>query len=79
MAVDNDNVYVTIVKSTDNDNEMIIRLRSLSPQTEQVNLTFPRGNPTEVNLCALEETPSEPADGPLTMHPYGMATLKVKF
>lgn len=79
VAVDNDNVYVTIVKSTDNDNEMIIRLRSLSPQTEQVNLTFPRRNPTEVNLCALEETPSEPVDGPLTMHPYGMATLKVKF
>lgn len=79
VAVDNDNVYVTIVKSTDNDNEMIIRLRSLSHDKEQVNLTFPRRNPTEVNLCALEETPSEPVDGPLTMHPYGMATLKVKF
>lgn len=79
VAVDNGNVYVTIVKTTDNDNEMIIRLRSLSPQTEQVNLTFPRRRPSAVNLCTLEETPSEPVDGPLTMHPYGMATLKVKF
>lgn len=70
---------VTIVKTTDNDNEMIIRLRSLSPQTEQVNLTFPRRHPSAVNLCTLEETPAEPLDGPLTMHPYGMATLKVKF
>lgn len=27
----------------------------------------------------LEETPAEPVNSSLTMHHYGMATLKVKF
>ncbi len=79
VAVDNENVYITIVKSTDRDNEMIVRLRSLSPSNEQVNLTFPQRAPSAVNLCTLEEIPSEPVDGALTMNPYGMATVKVKF
>ncbi|MDE6325369.1 MAG: glycosyl hydrolase, partial [Duncaniella sp.] len=79
VAVDNENVYVTIVKSTDLDNEMIVRLRSLSPRNEQVNLTFPQRTPSAVNLCTLEEKPSDSVDGTLTMLPYGMATIRVRF
>ena len=66
-------------KSTGRDNEIIVRLRSLSPGHERVNLTFPRRAPLSVNLCTLEEIPSEPVDGTLTMPSYGMTTVKVQF
>ena len=79
ISVDNPAVYVTVLKSTDKDNEMVVRLRSVSDKEESVALDFPARRPSSVSLCTLEEQPSEAVDGSLTMRPYGMATLKLSF
>lgn len=79
VAVDNRAVYVTVLKSTGKDNEMIVRLRSVSDKEETVALDFPARRPSSVSLCTLEEQPGQAVEGTLTMRPYGMATLKLAF
>ena len=79
ISVDNRAVYVTVLKSTEKDNEMIVRLRSVSDREETVALDFPAHRPSSVSLCTLEEQPGQIVDGTLTMKPYGMATLKLTF
>ncbi|WP_302586779.1 glycosyl hydrolase-related protein [Paraprevotella clara] len=79
VAVDNRDVYVTVLKSMGKDNEMIVRLRSVSDKEETVALDFPARRPSSVSLCPLEEQPGQAVEGTLTMRPYGMATLKLAF
>lgn len=79
LAVDNKLVYATILKSTKNDRELVVRLRSLSDKEEQVTLTYPSKQPLRVSLCRLEEIPEKEVSGTLTMKPYGQMTLKIEF
>ena len=79
ISVDNRAVYVTVLKSTGKDHEMIVRLRSVSDKEETVALDFPARRPSSVSLCTLEEQPGQIVDGTLKMKPYGMVTLKLTF
>lgn len=79
IQIDNDQVYITILKSTEKAGEVIIRLRSLSDKNEKVSLTFPGGTPASIDLCELEEQSGSAIDTSLTMLPYGMTTLKAQF
>ena len=79
LAIDNPQVYATIVKSPGTENELIIRLRSLSDKAEQVQLSFPRKTPAQIFICNIEERPGTPTDGKILMNPYGQSTLKLKF
>lgn len=79
LAIDNPQVYATIVKSPGTENELIIRLRSLSDKAEQVQLSFPRKTPAQISICDIEERPGTPTDGKILMNPYGQSTLKLKF
>ncbi len=79
VETDNPNTYITIVKSTDKDNNLIVRLRSLSDKTEMVNLTFPYKTPQKVSICTLEEEPAKTVNGSISVKPYGQATLKIEY
>lgn len=80
VAVDNDAVYVTVLKSTDRDDELILRLRSLSAEEETVRLDFPSRRPASVRRCESEEIPgAEVGSEGVKLLPYGMATLRVAF
>lgn len=79
IALDNRAVYVTVLKSTEKDNEMIVRLRSVSDKEETVALGFPARRPSAVRLCEVEEIPGRAVGGSLTLRPYGMATLRLTF
>ncbi len=80
VAVDNDAVYVTVLKSTDRDDELILRLRSLSAEEETVRLDFPSRRPASVRRCESEEIPgAEVGSEGVKLLPYGMATLWVAF
>lgn len=79
VALDNDNVYVTVVKSTDRDNEYVVRLRSMSPVAETVSMSFPARQPASVDICSLEEIPSKSVNGPIEMDPFGMTVLKLQY
>jgi len=79
ILLDNDHVYVTILKPLGNDKETLLRLRSLSNKPEKVNLTFPAGTPESIRICPVEEEPGDPVKGTITIPPYGIATFRLKF
>ena len=79
LSVDNEQVYATILKSTGQDQELIVRLRSLSDKEEPVSLSYPGKQPSRVSLCRLEEIPGEEIRGAFSMKPYGQVTLKIEF
>lgn len=79
LAIDNERVYVTVLKSTARDNEMIVRLRSVSDKEETLTLTYPARQPSKVCICNLEEIPGEEIRGAFAIRPYGQMTLKIEF
>lgn len=79
IAIDNERVYTTILKSTDKDKELIVRLRSLSDKAEPVKLSFPKADPKSLMICEREEIPAKPTNGEFMMKPYGQITLKIEY
>ncbi len=79
VAIDNDRVCVTIVKSLVEDKETVLRLRSLSDRNETVTLTFPAGAPKSIHICSVSEEPGEPVAETVSMRPYGILTLRLKY
>ncbi|MBK6284732.1 MAG: glycosyl hydrolase [Draconibacterium sp.] len=79
VAIDNEKVYVTILKSLGEGKETLVRLRSLSDKPENVKLTFPAGAPESIRYCTFNEEPGEPVTGAITMIPYGLATFRLQF
>lgn len=79
ITVDNQFAYITIIKSVEEDNTLIVRLRSISNKEENVRIQFPYKHPTQINICDLEEREGEEIDGHMIMKPYGQLTLKLKY
>lgn len=79
VAIDNPNVVVSVVKDGGDGKSMIVRLRSVSDKEEQVNVSYPRATPSGSYICEREEVPSSEFDGALSMPPYGMTTLLLKW
>jgi len=77
IAVDNDKVCVTIIKSLADSKDVIVRLRSLSDKQETVKLTFPAGMPKAVHICNVEETAGEQVNDSVIILPYGLLTLRL--
>lgn len=78
ISLDNEKVYVTILKPTNEKGTSIVRLRSLSDKPETVHISFPGGTPKSVHKCTLEEIPSEKVEKELTILPLGMVTLRIE-
>ena len=79
VALDNDNVVVSIIKDQGDGKSFVVRLRSLSDKEETVNLTYPRSTPAAAYICEIGETPAADFNGTVTMPPYGMTTLLLKY
>jgi alpha-mannosidase len=79
VAIDNDRVCVTILKSGSDGKTAIIRLRSLSDTSEVVSLYYPAKKPKSTNMCIREEIPGEPVSGSVTLPPHGSVTLRLDF
>lgn len=79
IAIDNNYVYTTILKSTAKNQELVVRLRSLSDKEELVKLSFPKASPKSVMICDLEEIPGKQTNGEFIMKPYGQVTLKLEY
>ncbi len=79
FTLDNDAVYATIVKPHADAGTVTVRLRSVSPRTETVSLSFPNHKPATVQLFATEQSDPISVDNTLQLSPYGMATLQLTF
>jgi len=79
VVVNNDLVYVTIIKTLADSKEKILRLRSLSDKSEMVTLSFPGGVPESINNCPVGEESRDQISTTFSMLPYGMKTLRLQF
>lgn len=78
IQLDNEKVYLTVLKPTGNGDAMIVRLRSLSDRPETVGLNYPAGVPSRITICEQEEKAGTPVARSVKLLPYGMVTLKIE-
>jgi len=55
--IDNVNVFISIIKTSEDGKSMIIRLRSLSDKPEKVNLSFPSFKPISIRTSLQMKRP----------------------
>ena len=79
VALDNDQVFVTIIKPLGDGKATVLRLHSVSGKSESVKLTWPAGQPKSIRVCPLEETPGEHVGGDVSLPPYGVITLCIEY
>ncbi len=75
LSIDNSTVFVSALKAGDEGKGIILRLRSLSPSPEDVNLEWPAGAPKAIRYSDFREVPGETAGNNLTLLPYEVVTL----
>ncbi|SHM03138.1 glycosyl hydrolase-related protein [Mucilaginibacter sp. OK098] len=78
VKIDNLNVFISIIKTSEDGKSMIIRLRSLSDKPEKVNLSFPSFKPQSIRTCVADETPGEEAGNSINMLPHGITSLIIE-
>jgi alpha-mannosidase len=78
VKIDNDKVFISIVKTSADGKSMIVRLRSLSEKSETVNLSFPSFKPKSIRLCIADEMPGEEVGDTINMLPNGIVSLIVE-
>ena len=80
VTIDNDRVFITVLKSGNDGKSSILRMRSLSANDEFVKLTWPARRPSSVYLCERGEEPgkTEALNG-VSVPAMGMATLRIEW
>ncbi|WP_316834197.1 glycoside hydrolase family 38 C-terminal domain-containing protein [Pedobacter nutrimenti] len=78
IKVNNDKIFISIVKTSANGKKMIIRLRSLSEKPEIVNLSFPSFKPKSIRIGVADETPGKVVGNSINMLPYGITSLIIE-
>jgi len=73
------NVTVSILKSTAEAGTVIIRLRSVSQTDEAIRLSWPDGNPKNLNICEKEEEPGMKITNEVTVPANGIITLRARW
>jgi hypothetical protein len=78
LSIDNNSLFVNILKSSENGSSMIVRVRSLSSGDEVLNLKWPGLKPAKIFLCDKgEEAGSTEVSGGVKVPANGFVTLKV--
>jgi alpha-mannosidase len=75
---DNNQVFISIIKTSADGKSMIVRLRSLSDKPETVNLSFPSFKPRSVRSCIADETPGNETGNSIQILPHGITSLIVE-
>jgi hypothetical protein len=72
-------VTVSILKSTAEAGIVIVRLRSVSHTDQAVRLSWPAGNPKNLNICEKEEEPGMKITNEVTVPSNGLITLRAEW
>jgi alpha-mannosidase len=76
VKIDNDQVFISIVKTSADGKSMIIRLRSVSDKAETVNLSFPGIKPKSIRGCIADELPGDEMGSDLL--PFGFSCCRLE-
>ncbi|QIL40532.1 glycosyl hydrolase [Pedobacter sp. HDW13] len=78
VKIDNENVFISVIKTSADGKSKVIRLRSLSEKEETAILSFPGIRPKSVRTCVADETPGEEVGSTIHLAPYGIVTLVIE-
>lgn len=78
LKIDNENVFISIIKTAADGKSMIVRLRSISEKPETVSLSFPSYKPKSIRTCIADETPGEEVGNKINLLPSGITTLMIE-
>lgn len=71
IKIGNPNVFISMLKQSDNGKGMILRVRSVSDKPEAVQLSWPNGKPKKLYSCMADEVPAKAITTDQTVLPYG--------
>lgn len=78
IALDNSNVFISALKVSDDNQALIVRLRSVSAKKENIKITYPAGLPKSVFICTPGEKPLQRSNGVIELPQYGTVSLRVE-
>lgn len=78
VKIDNEKIFISIVKTSADGKSMIIRLRSVSDKPESVNLSFPAFKPKSIRTCIADEMPGDEIGDSIQMLPFGVTSLIIE-
>ncbi len=79
LSLNNPRVMLSTLKKSEDNKAIIVRMRSISGQGEQVKLDWPSGKPKAMFYCQPDEKPLQKAAGEITLLPYGTTSLRIEF
>jgi alpha-mannosidase len=79
ISLDNSKAIVSALKVSDDNQALIVRLRSVSDKTEKINITYPSGLPKSVFTCTAGEKPLQRNSGSIVLPKYGTVSLRMVF
>lgn len=79
ISLDNPNVMISALKRSDDNQALIVRLRSLSNKTEKIKIAYPAGLPKSVFTCTVGEKPLQKSTGSIELPKYGTVSLRMVF
>lgn len=80
LTINNEKVFVYVLKPLVDGKSTIVRLRSLSDKDEFVKLSWPTRSPVSVHICDIgEESGQQEAGNGLTVPAMGSVTLRVEW
>ena len=78
VKIDNQNIFIPIIKTSADGKSMIVRLRSVSDKTETVNLSFHAFKQKSIRKYIADEMQGDDTGTTLKMLPYGIASLIIE-
>lgn len=79
VEINNPLVVISTLKKSDDNKDLILRLRSISDRTETAFLTWPAEKPSAVHYCGPGEQPLQKNADSIEIQPYGIVTLRISF
>ena len=79
FLIDNPKVMLSTMKKSEDNKALIVRLRSVSAQIEQLRFTWTSRLPSGVYHCASNEMPLAKQEEVITMLPYGTSSFRIDF
>jgi alpha-mannosidase len=80
ISLDNSKVIISALKVSDDNQALIVRLRSVSNKTEKINITYPpAGLPKSVFACTPGEKPLQRNTGSIVLPEYGTVSLRMVY
>jgi alpha-mannosidase len=79
ISLDNPKVMISALKRSDDNQALIVRLRSLSNKTEKFKIGYPAKLPQSVFTCTVGEKPLQQYSGSIELPKYGTISLRMVF